>query len=929
MGASTGGVIAESAFIVDDDGLLCDLMNLDSLSEQVGDDIVESWMDGSSCSDFNLTTFSEISCNEEGNSDPLDFSPSSDHSGSDHGQQPPVSFPPPRSPSLVGSGNIAMLLSDPSLSTMAAVEPFLTVPESLLCGNRGDVDEEDSQETSGLTSEEMKLVDEEETTRMSLRDRLVQAVRSIGRHRPDVLVQVWMPVAVSDQRTILSTREQPFALPELKSDDQRLWLFRSACENYEFESEQELGRVFVHQKPEWSPNVQMYSSAEYSRHAEARRCDVRASLCLPVLDACRCVAVIELAGNTEKVQFSPDVEIVSCALRAVELSSVTGLETPLPQRFSQARQAALNEIGEVLTAVSETHKLPLAQTWVPSCGADIKVNQSGGSCKQRSCCSSQRLHLRTGDGPCYVSDPRVWGFRHACVEHSLEKGQGAPGRAFESNQPSFESDVKSRGKREYPPAHYAKWFGLGAAVAIRLRSIHTGSDDFILEFFLPASCLESQEQQLLLNSLSITMQRTCRSLRTVTDKELEDEQQQQHVLHSGDEEPSCIDDDHCRFDPHTPGDEKLQTRELHPVCHHNKDSNLMGSPLHTDNATAHDAASARRRHDRRRATTEKTIDLTVLQRYFAGSLKDAAKSIGVCPTTLKRICRKHGISRWPSRKINKVSRSLKHLQGVIDSVQGADGSLRINALTWDILNTSLSKDDDTSTCTPPGSWSTLSYDFQEPLKPDTLLVPKKESEQSRIHDESCSRLPEHKIVLNRSGRDSSPADSLSDLGKSYPETDVVVTCMKASISQSEDVSNSDTSLHATTRRTGSDCSSSGPESSIPSSEVPWPSVVTMKVTCDQDTVRFKFAVSEKGCRIDELREEVNRRLNMNEAMFDLKYLDDDNEWMLLACDADLQECLEVWRASSRSAINLMVRCKAATPDTGSSPKLHWKSQSHR
>lgn len=133
MGASTGGVIAESAFIVDDDGLLSDLMNLDSLSEQVGDDIVESWMDGSSCSDFNLTTYSEISCNEEGNSDPLDFSPSSDHSGSDHGQQPPVSFPPPRSPSLVGSGNIAMLLSDPSLSTMAAVEPFLTVPESLLC----------------------------------------------------------------------------------------------------------------------------------------------------------------------------------------------------------------------------------------------------------------------------------------------------------------------------------------------------------------------------------------------------------------------------------------------------------------------------------------------------------------------------------------------------------------------------------------------------------------------------------------------------------------------------------------------------------------------------------------------------------------------------------------------------------------------------
>jgi hypothetical protein len=133
--------------------------------------------------------------------------------------------------------------------------------------------------------------------------------------------------------------------------------------------------------------------------------------------------------------------------------------------------------------------------------SDSKNNNSLGA--------RSRVCLKIANGFHYVNDPRVWGFCYACLEYFLEKGQRLLGKAYAFNQPSFEPYVKSYKKFDYPFSHYAHMFGFNVIIVICLQNIHIGNDEYILEFFLPPTCVDNQEQEVVLNSLSITIQHVC------------------------------------------------------------------------------------------------------------------------------------------------------------------------------------------------------------------------------------------------------------------------------------------------------------------------------------------------------------------------------------------------------------------------------------
>ncbi|KAL5998893.1 hypothetical protein ACLOJK_009841 [Asimina triloba] len=849
-------------------------------------------------------------------------------------------------------------------------------------------------------------MDERDTdTSCVIKERMTQALRSFFEStEQQILVQVWAPVK-NGNRCFLTTSGQPFVLDPHSTG---LLHYRTVSLAYLFsvdgESDGDLGlpgRVFRRKVPEWTPNVQYYSSKEYPRLNHALHHNVRGSLALPVFEPSgqSCVGVVELIMTSQKINYAPEVDKVCKALEVGNLHIC-----------NEGRQVALAEILEISTVVCETHKLPLAQTWVPcrhrnvlAYGGGLKKSCSSfdGSCMGQVCMS-------TTDVASYVVDAHMWGFRDACAEHHLQKGQGVVGKAFASHRPFFSSDITQFSKTEYPLVHYARMFNLSGCLAVCLRSTRTGSDDYIVEFFLPTNCRNGGKQHELLVSLSTTMKQCFRSLKIISEEEmkegfieiikgsvdkkaelkLERGQSQSNGSHLqipleteatsglgvlgvdlqvGDDIPPVLEQ---RFvtEPHaSKGDKKFASAE----------GNQIHVPLPENQSL--------KPSERKRGKAEKSISLEVIQQYFAGSLKDAAKSLGVCPTTMKRICRQHGISRWPSRKINKVNRSLNKLKRVIESVQGAEGAFSLASLTTSPLPVNVGsvslpvtligpkqqfavtdpsdlqrerEKGSASTCKTPESDNhgdkgdsvpdRFRFSGQEPGHEQSGSPPEvaKGSHDSKAGNSSgeestgtpTSQDSHHDSLANENHLNNPFVSCIQDQANSngfFSLTGVLNVSAAYSIPNSLvttkpqeplgglpiEESGSCKDLRDLCSAAADGCQDERvPESSWtnPRSELPTqqavatltrvlPSrelmTVTIKATYKEDVIRFRLPYTSG---VVELKEEVSKRLKLVVGTFETKYLDDDREWVLLACDADLQECMEIKRLSGGNMIRLLV-----------------------
>mmetsp|Transcript_16943 Transcript_16943/g.41382 ORF Transcript_16943/g.41382 Transcript_16943/m.41382 type:complete len:225 (-) Transcript_16943:227-901(-) len=68
-----------------------------------------------------------------------------------------------------------------------------------------------------------------------------------------------------------------------------------------------------------------------------------------------------------------------------------------------------------------------------------------------------------------------------------------------------------------------------------------------------------------------------------------------------------------------------------------------------------------------RPMLNKDVKLEELAAYFHLPEKAVAKELGICLTSLKKLCRSYGITRWPFRKLKSLERTMKKVQNEHDA----------------------------------------------------------------------------------------------------------------------------------------------------------------------------------------------------------------------------------------------------------------------
>ncbi|KAF5935408.1 hypothetical protein HYC85_026537 [Camellia sinensis] len=262
----------------------------------------------------------------------------------------------------------------------------------------------------------------------------------------------------------------------------------------------------------------------------------------------------------------------------------------------------------------------------------------------------------------------------------LRKGQGVVGRAFYSPNVLLCKDVTQLSIIDYPLAHYARYDKLGCCFAICLQSSCTGNDIYVLECFMPPSNKDYYgNQQTALRKILETMKKNFHTFKLASGEELGGHL---YIEEIDSVQMSQTTKSLPRLEPLQSGGEMTQLDLLNQQSMNalSNESNVARAEQSNIDVTCSREKGKTKRPKRVHNKTGVKIEIPLddILQNSKKSIQVAADNLKVSRSTLKRVCREYGFSRWPPRKKNMAGQSQPS-----ESSRGVDHQ-QISQLSFDL-----------------------------------------------------------------------------------------------------------------------------------------------------------------------------------------------------------------------------------------------------
>ncbi|GJY87579.1 NIN-like protein, partial [Tanacetum coccineum] len=815
---------------------------------------------------------------------------------------------------------------EPPTSAVSGISRYLT---RLWVSGKGELPEELSRSESSQSSIpggfELRA-DNIDPHDKIIQDNIRAALKLLTFREQNVLVQFWSPRVVGKHHQ-LTTEDQPYGLGAI---DDRLYMYRKDSErnvyvvDKDYEEEENTSppaRVFRQRLPEWTADITNYKPKDFPQQECAISCDLRGYLALPVFDSTTglCVGVIELLASSKYTSFAYEVHQFQRALKSVNLTTKHAQDSPTLNVHNEHRDNDLEKIFSILKVVCETHRLPLAQTWAMSPLSSFtpheqmlkkSCNSFNTRCLGKSCMSTAAL-------PFYVQDLGLWRFREACREQHLDKSRGSVGKALLSHGSSFCEDVTKLSKEEYPLGSYAQMSGLTSCFAIFLHSVES-NDGYVIEFFLSLNIEDVRYVQNLVQTLkentemasgivlgdksptqvvgpptestSLYLDRDPQSTiitATTTRKnktlEMVSSDSESHVAveakTNSTQDMNQLSPKQDTFTNNNDGaitsteivvQEAVTTDIINAVTrdiinavdgrdYDNPSDNNTKSLLKNDIITDVEEKSKPVKRGRKRKIDNLTME--AVRKHLGKPIDEAAKSLEGNRSTLKRFCRDNNMPSWPLPKHNKKT---VHVTDSKLSQSSQSSNIRFSLFSVVFLLVRVKR----WSCSSKhhglsGKWWVCGKHCYFPSKSDSIYqVARLMVYLNRWKNKKSTKY--HLAVCESTEKPEQP-----DVDLKLPESSLVYASSKQ----------------------------------IVVGAVSDAAKVTVKATFKDDIIKFPISTSSG---LVELEKEVAQRITLKSKKLCLKYRDEDDDLILLACDADLQYLLGYSASNNSTTIKIII-----------------------